>query len=116
MKKMVWIAFVMFFAGSNVMAQEKTGWLDSISINPYGYVKLDAFYDTREIVSGREGHFLLWPAPPVYDTEGNDINDKSFFNMLAVQSNFGLSVKGPQVLKAKTSARIEADFFGQKND
>ncbi|MFW5805537.1 MAG: hypothetical protein ACOCVX_03315 [Bacteroidales bacterium] len=116
MRNLITMVLSSLFAGGFAMAQDKTGWLDSISITPYGYVKLDAFYDTRETVNGREGHFLLWPAPPVYDTEGNDINDKASFNMLAVQSNFGFSVTGPQVLKANTSARIEGDFFGQKND
>ncbi|MGM0649458.1 MAG: DcaP family trimeric outer membrane transporter [Bacteroidota bacterium] len=116
MKQIVSMAFMLIFTVGSVMAQNKPGWLDSISVNPYGYVKLDAFYDTRETVSGREGHFLLWPAPPSYDLEGNDLNDKSSFNMLAVQSNFGLKVEGPQVLNSKTSACIEADFFGQKND
>jgi len=26
-----------------------------------GFVKGDYFYDTRQTVSAREGHFLLWP-------------------------------------------------------
>ncbi|MGC9331917.1 MAG: hypothetical protein ACP5DZ_08595 [Bacteroidales bacterium] len=116
MKKTAILVLIIMISGGAVISQEKSAWLDSIQITPYGYVKLDAFYDTRETVNGREGHFLLWPAPPVYDTEGNDINDKASFNMLAVQSNFGLSVKGPNVLNAKTSACIEGDFFGQKND
>jgi len=97
-------------------AQSISGWLDSLNVTPYGYVKLDAFYDTREVVSGREGHFLLWPAPAEYDTEGNDLNANSSFNMLAVQTNFGLKVEGPEIFNAATSARIEGDFFGQKND
>ncbi|MEA3448136.1 MAG: hypothetical protein U9Q98_06765 [Bacteroidota bacterium] len=116
MKKTAILVLIIMISGGAAISQEKNTWLDSIQVTPYGYVKMDAFYDTRETVNGREGHFLLWPAPPVYDTEGNDINDKVSFNMLAVQTNFGLSVKGPQVLKAKTSARIEGDFFGQKND
>ncbi len=27
-----------------------------------GFVKNDFFYDTRQTVAAREGHFLLWPA------------------------------------------------------
>ncbi len=26
-----------------------------------GFVKNDFFYDTRQTVAAREGHFLLWP-------------------------------------------------------
>lgn len=100
----------------NLFGTEKVNWPDSINVVPYGYVKLDAFYDSRKVVSGREGHFLLWPAPPDLDTEGNDLADKPSFNMLAVQSNFGLKVSGPIILNANSTAKIEGDFFGQKND
>jgi hypothetical protein len=99
-----------------VSAQETKNWKDEIQTSVYGYVKLDAFYDTRETVNGREGHFLLWPSAPSFDADGNDKAAHGSFNMLAVQSMFGIKVKGPEILKAKTSAVIEGDFFGQNND
>lgn len=98
------------------LSAQKSHWKDSLDVSVYGYVKLDAFYDTRETVNGREGHFLLWPTAPSYDADGVDRNAHGSFNMLAVQSNFGIRVTGPTILKAKTNAKIEGDFFGQMNE
>ena len=42
-----------------------------------GFVKADFFYDTRQTISVREGHFLLYPAPEKPDPEGEDINKKA---------------------------------------
>ncbi|MCF8359956.1 MAG: hypothetical protein K9H26_14455 [Prolixibacteraceae bacterium] len=81
-----------------------------------GYVKNDIFLDTRQTVSAREGHFLLWPSPVVMDANGNDINEGLNLNMLAVQSRLSGVLSGPDALGAKTSGLIEGDFFAQAND
>ena len=80
-----------------------------------GFVKNDFFFDTRQTVAAREGHFLLWPTPENLDMNGNDINAKGSFNMLAIQSRLSLALKGPDALGAKTSGLIEGDFFAQGN-
>ncbi|MDA3911869.1 MAG: DcaP family trimeric outer membrane transporter [Bacteroidales bacterium] len=116
MKYLKFLVLLIFSLQLMSVSAQKSSWKDSLDINVYGYVKLDAFYDTRETVNGREGHFLLWPAAPDYDPDGVDRAAHGSFNMLAVQSNFGIRVSGPRVLKAKTSAKIEGDFFGQMND
>ena len=76
-----------------------------------GFVKNDFFYDTRQTVAAREGHFLLWPSPENLDMIGEDINAQSNFNMLAIQSRISLALSGPDALGAKTSGLIEGDFF-----
>ena len=81
-----------------------------------GFVKNDFFYDTRQTVAAREGHFLLWPTPENLDMNGNDINAKASFNMLAIQSRLSLALKGPDALGASTSGLIEGDFFAQLNE
>lgn len=81
-----------------------------------GFVKSDYFVDTRQTVAAREGHFLLWPAAPSYDPQGNDINAKTNTTFLAVQSRLSGIITGPDALGAKTSGLIEGDFFGQAND
>ncbi|MFO7880116.1 MAG: hypothetical protein R6V52_08775 [Bacteroidales bacterium] len=116
MKKNVVFALLIILALKSFAQIQLPEWVDSLDVTPYGYVKLDAFYDSRETVNGREGHFLLWPAPPEYDLYGNDLADKPSFNMLAVQTNMGLSVQGPEIFNATTSALIEGDYFGQRND
>jgi hypothetical protein len=80
-----------------------------------GFVKTDIFYDTRQTVDLREGHFLILPANEKLDTYGNDINAHSSFNFLSIQTRLNGNITGPDVLKAKTSGYIEAEFFGTSN-
>lgn len=77
-----------------------------------GFVKTDLFFDTRQGVSSREGHALLYPANEKRDAEGNDINDKASFNILSIQSRLSGKITGPDALGAKTSGLIEGEFFG----
>lgn len=81
-----------------------------------GFVKNDFYFDTRQTVAAREGHFLLWPKPVELDPDGADINAGVNFNMLAVQSRLTIKLTGPDALGAKTSGLIEGDFFAQVND
>lgn len=81
-----------------------------------GFVKNDFYFDTRQTVAAREGHFLLWPDKKIPDVNGKDINAKTNFNMLAVQSRLTGKITGPDAFGAKTSGVIEGDFFAQLND
>jgi hypothetical protein len=80
-----------------------------------GFVKTDFFYDSRQVVSIREGHLLLYPENKKADLYGKDINAKDHFGILAIQSRITGKITGPDLVKAKTSALIEADFFGNEN-
>ncbi len=80
-----------------------------------GFVKTDYFFDSRENHTIREGHFLLFPKEPLFDSDGNDINAKPSFNFLSIQTRLTGSISGPDAFGAKTSGMIEADFFGNEN-
>ena len=80
-----------------------------------GFVKNDFFWDSRQTVAAREGHFLLWPKAELLDENGADINDKTSFNFLAIQSRLSGAISGPDAFGAKTSGLIEGDFFAQAN-
>ena len=80
-----------------------------------GFVKNDFFWDSRQTISAREGHFMLWPAPVTLDERGDDIYSKASFNFLAIQSRLSAKFTGPDALGAKTSGLIEGDFFAQAN-
>ncbi len=77
-----------------------------------GFVKNDFFFDTRQTVSAREGHFLLFPANEKLSIDGEDINAKSNFNFLSIQSRLTGKISGPDAFGAKTSGVIEGAFFG----
>ncbi len=80
-----------------------------------GFVKGDYFFDTRQTVDAREGHFLLWPAAKSLDAEGKDINAAPSYNSLAVQTRLKGAIKGPDAFGAKTSGIVEGAFFGHTN-
>lgn len=80
-----------------------------------GFVKTDIFFDSRQVVTSREGHFLLYPENEKLDADGNDINAKWNFNILSIQTRLAGSIWGPDVFGAKSSAYIEGEFFGNIN-
>ena len=80
-----------------------------------GFVKTDIFFDTRQTVDVREGHFSLYPKGEYFDINGDDINAKPCFNFLSIQTRLRGKITGPDAFGAKTSALIEGAFFGTSN-
>lgn len=115
MKKSILLIISMLIM-SSISAQKKDDKEKKFGIKFSGFVKNDVFYDTRETVAAREGHFLLWPANQSLDSNGNDLNEVSSLTMLSIQSRLKGSITGPDAFGAKTSGLIEADFFGSNND
>lgn len=77
-----------------------------------GFVKTDVMFDTRQTESLREGHFLLIPLPQKLNIEGKDLNAKFSFNILSIQTRLVGNITVPDVLDAKATGYIEAEFFG----
>ena len=80
-----------------------------------GFVKNDFILDTRQTVSVREGHFLLYPEDVLLDKDGKDINARANFNYLSIQTRLTGTITGPDAFGAKTSGIIEGAFFGATN-
>jgi len=112
MKKVVSILFIGIF-GVGLFAQ--SGDESKFGIKFSGFVKNDFIFDSRQTVSLRRGHFLLWPAAELPDIDDHDINAKANFNFLAIQTRLKGTITGPDVFGAKTSAVIEGAFFGHSN-
>ncbi|MFH1852992.1 MAG: DcaP family trimeric outer membrane transporter [Candidatus Neomarinimicrobiota bacterium] len=93
------------------LAADDAGVSTSIS----GFIKFDGFYDTRQVVSAREGHFLLYPAGISEDAEGNDLNAVNNINMVNFQTRLRADITAPDALGAKVTGLIEGDFFGASN-
>ncbi len=77
-----------------------------------GFLKTDLILDSRQVVSIREGHFLLYPQTENFDVMGVDINDKASFNILSIQSRLNGKITGPDAFDAATSGVLEGEFFG----
>ena len=110
MKRLLVLLFTAFTVSAYAQDTEKQP-----GIKFSGYVKNDFFYDTRQVETAREGHFLLWPSPELPDENGDDINAVPNFNFLAIQSMITGTITGPDAFGATTSGVIEADFFATTN-
>ena len=85
------------------------------SLDWHGFVNPHYYADSRSVVGGREDMMLFYPKPILRDSLGNDINDGWQAKMLAITARLGLTINGPDMLGAKTSAYIEGDFTGSTN-
>ena len=106
MKKYLLLLFAQISVFGIAQEDQKFG------IEFHGYVKTDIFFDSRQTVDAREGHFLLYPTNESLDFEGNDINARPKFNILSIQTRLTGKITGPDALGAKTSGLIEGAFFG----
>lgn len=79
-----------------------------------GFVKVDYMFDTRQNVTAREGHFLLFPSAE-NNVNGEDLNAQANFNILAVQTRLTGKITGPDFFGMKTSGVIEGAFFGHSD-
>jgi len=95
-----------------ILAQNDTKEEKKFGITFSGFVKNDFIFDSRQTVSIREGHFLLYPMGKSLDKNGVDVNAKPNFNFLAIQTRLTGNITGPDAFGAKTSGMMEGAFFG----
>lgn len=88
---------------------------NKFGIEFHGFVKNDVIFDSRQTVTAREGHFLLYPTNEAMDIDGKDINATPNFNMLSIQSRLSGKITCPDAFGAKTSGLLEGAFFGHSN-
>ncbi|MBU0714396.1 MAG: hypothetical protein KJ964_03435 [Verrucomicrobia bacterium] len=74
-----------------------------LTLKVYGYVKLDAAYDTQKTSAGDALYYVL---PKVNGESDNE------FNMTARETRLGLALAGPDIESLKTTGKIEVDFYG----
>jgi hypothetical protein len=78
----------------------------------YGFVRGDAYYNSRNNVEAVDGNFYLYPLNKALDANGNDLNDNPNSSFYTFTTRFGLDMTGPDVGSAKTSAKVEVDLGG----
>jgi hypothetical protein len=115
MKKSTILLILLALTSQILFAQTPEKKTPLFGVNFTGMIKTDFIFDSRQTVTLRDGSLLYYPEPKKLDADGNDINAKATFNILAVQTKLTLSVTGPDALGAKTSGLIEAEFFGNVN-
>jgi hypothetical protein len=103
---------LLFTISMNTNAQEEK---PLFGIRFSGFIKNDFILDSRQTVSVREGHFLLYPENVLPDKDGADINARANFDYLSIQSRLHGTITGPDAFGAKTSGVLEGEFFGTTN-
>jgi hypothetical protein len=77
--------------------------VSKFDVSMYGYIKLDASYDTQRTSAGDLMFYVL----PEVDGEKDDE-----FNMTAKETRLGLDIGGPEIEGVKSTGKIEGDFYG----
>ncbi|MDP3830073.1 MAG: hypothetical protein Q8Q47_02310, partial [Ignavibacteriaceae bacterium] len=108
------ILLILIF-GTTLLTAQSSGDKAGFGISWGGFVKTDVLFDSRQNVTIREGHFLLYPENKNLDVDNKDINGESSFNMLSIQTRLTGKITAPDVLGAKTSGVLEGAFFGHTN-
>ncbi len=111
--KIFFVACLLF--SFSLFADTKEENKSTFGIKFSGFVKTDIMSDSRQTVVAREGHFLLYPEDKNKDVNGDDINARASFNMLAIQTRLKGVITAPDALGAKVSGVIEGEFFGHSN-
>lgn len=83
-----------------------------VKVKPYGYVKWESFWHTRQAIGSREIQALLYPSPRAIDIFGQDINAHGAFHMTAIETRMGISLEGPAWGCFRNDGLIEGDFRG----
>ncbi len=105
--KLFFSLFIFTLIANKLFAQA-----DAFSIKFVGFIKTDAFYQTRQMVSLREDHITLWPSNKSLDKNGEDLNEVKNFHILSIQTRLGAKIDGPGIFGGKTSGYVETEFLG----
>jgi len=114
MKKFFSVLLILLLGLTNYSFGQSTDTDQKFGITWGGFVKVDYMFDTRQTVTAREGHFLLFPAAE-NNVNGEDLNAQANFNILAVQTRLTGKITGPDFFGMKTSGVIEGAFFGHSD-
>lgn len=82
------------------------------SLEFYGFVRFESYFDSYKGLNAANEQFFIVPLYAGVDANGKHINETPTYNFSSMATRLGVRVSGPDILKAKTSANIEADFAG----
>ena len=84
-----------------------------IRLKPYGFVRNYITYDSRECVAVMGEMFNIIPKDELLnEDQSEDLNDVDKLSFVSFTTRLGVDVAGPNLGRAKSSAKIEADFSG----
>ena len=85
----------------------------TVKFKPYGFVRNYISYDSRQCLNLMGETFNVMPLDVQLNEDGSeDLNAVDELSFVAFTTRFGVDVSGVTIGKAKSSAKIEADFCG----
>ena len=90
----------------------------AVSFKPYGFIRNYICYDSRECLAVMGETFHMIPLDVQMNEDGTeDLNDVERLTFAAFTTRLGVDIAGPNIGRAKSSAKVEADFsgFGSNN-
>lgn len=85
----------------------------AVKFVPYGFIRNDFYYDSRENFETASGLFYIIPKDENLNAFGEDLNDISSSRFLSIAARLGLKVYAQQpILGAQMMAQLETDFAG----
>lgn len=82
------------------------------SLEFYGFIRYEAFWDTYKGLNAANEQFFVLPLYAGVDANEKHINQTPTYNFSSMATRFGVRINGPVIFNAKTSANIETDFAG----
>lgn len=103
------LPLVLLFLCIAAFAQDKP---KEITTEFYGFVRFESFFDSYKGLNAGNELFFIAPNYTGVDSNGKHINETPTYNFSSMATRLGVRMVGPVILKAKTTANIEADFAG----
>ena len=80
-------------------------------LQPYGFFRTSAIFDSRDSKAGSEDLFYYLPLDKSINLNGADVNYNPSFKMSAITTRLGLKVTGFRYGDFSVSGKLEADFY-----
>lgn len=110
--KSLFSALLILFVFSAFSQEENKVTAKKSSIEFYGFVRSEYYYDSYKGLNAAQDNFYLFPLYKGEDATGKDLNKQGIHGYTAMATRFGMNIKGPEILGAKSSANLETDFAG----
>jgi len=80
-------------------------------LEPYGFVRATAIFDSRDSKAGAEDLFYFRPLDYSYNFEGEDIYANPSLKSYAMTTRLGVNIKGYRYGSMQVAGKVEGDFY-----
>jgi hypothetical protein len=115
MKKISLVTVCSLMFCINLFSQNQVD-VSKIKFELSGFVRSDAFIDSRQTVSLRDNSVMVVPAAKLPDINAEDLNSAANLTMVGFQTRFGGKVTGVEAMGAKVTGYFEGEFFGMSDN